>query len=125
MTAPVTDQVVEFIQGSAEDVIIELTDANGAPIADLSGWTAKVQVRHAPSSSSAVLVEWSSGGANDIVLADSSVRLVVDAELADASLDWTWRLGVWDLAMVAPAGLGSRPNRPQRGIIRVVPATTR
>jgi hypothetical protein len=125
VTAPVTDQVVEFIQGSAEDIIIELTDAEGAPIADLSGWTAKVQVRHAPTASSPVLVEWSTGGANGITLDDSAVRLVVDADLADASLAWTWRLGVWDLAMVAPAGLGSRPNRPQRGIMRVVPATTR
>jgi hypothetical protein len=125
VTAPTTDQVVEFVQGSAEDVIIELTDADGAAIPSLDGWTAKVQVRHAPTASAPVLVEWSTGGANNIILGDSSARLVVDADLADASLGWTWRLGVWDLAMVAPAGLGSRPNRPHRGIIRVVPATTR
>lgn len=125
MTAATTDQVVEFIQGSAEDIVIPLFDADGNPVPALDGWSARVQVRYAPDVSSPVLVEWSTGGANGIVLADSAARLVVSAQLATDSLTWDWRLGVWDLSMVAPPGLGSRPNRPQRGIMRLVPATTR
>lgn len=123
MTSPaVTDQVVEFVQGSAEDIVIPLFDGAGNPV-DLAGWTARVQVRYSPDHPT-VLAEWSTD-ANTLVLADSAARLVVDAAMATASLAWSWRLGVWDLAMVAPVGLGSRPNRPQRGIMRLVPATTR
>jgi hypothetical protein len=125
VTAPESGGTVEFIQGSAEDIIIPLFDDAGNPIPALDGWAAKVQVRHAPFPESPVLVEWVSGGPNDIVLADSTARLIVDADLAEASLAWSWRLAVWDLRMIAPVGLGSRPNRPQRGIIRVVPAVTR
>ena len=125
MTAPATtDQVVEFVQGSAEDVVIPLLDADGNPV-DLAGWTAHCQVRYAPTAASPVLAEWQSGTSHDIVLANSAARLVVDAAMAAESLAWTWRLGVFDLLMVAPAGLGLRPNRPQRGLMRLIPATTR
>lgn len=124
MSAPTaTDAVVELIQGSAEDVVITLTDADGNPVAALDGWSARCQVRYSPDHPT-VLAEWSTANGS-LVLGNSEARLVVSADMATASLAWTWRLGVWDLAMVAPSGLGSRPNRPQRGIMRLVPAVTR
>lgn len=124
MSSPTaTDAVVELIQGSAEDIVITLTDADGNPVAALDGWSGRCQVRYAPLHPT-VLVEWSTAGGS-IVLGNSEARLVVSADMAVASLAWTWRLGVWDLVLTAPPGLGSRPNRPQRGIMRLVPATTR
>jgi hypothetical protein len=125
VSTPSTGETIEFIQGSAEDILIPLSDADGNPVAALDGWGARCQVRYAPFPESPVLLEWAKGTANDIVLADSAARLVVNAALATASLAWTWRLAMWDLVLTAPAGLGSRPNRPQRGIIRLVPAVTR
>lgn len=110
---------VEFIAGSAEDIVIPLTDDLNAPIASLAGWSGRVQVRYAPGSP-LVLVQWDTADAT-MVLANSAARLVVSASLAETSLSWTWRLAWFDLRLVAPPGQGSLPNRPKRGIIRVVP----
>jgi hypothetical protein len=117
------DVEVEIYAGSAEDVIIPLTDGDDAPIADLSGWTGSCQVRYS-ATHPAVLAEWSTANAS-LVLADSSARLVVSKEMAEAALSWPWRLGRFDLRLVAPEEQGSLPNRPIRGIIRVVPGITR
>jgi hypothetical protein len=120
-----TDAVVEFIAGSAEDLVVPLLDDADAPIPDFTGWSARCQVRYAPNATSPVLVEWATGAANPIVLAGSEARLKVNAALALASLSWTWRLAWWDLVLTSPAGLGALPNRPIRGLMRVVQGVTR
>lgn len=116
-------QVIELYAGSAEDVLIPLADDEASPIDDLSGWTGRLQVRYSPDHPD-VLAEWSTA-AGSMVLADSRARLVVDAARAGAAMGWTWRLARWDLVLTAPAGQGSRPNRPIRGLFRVVQGITR
>ena len=115
------DQVVYFYAGSAEDVIIPLFEDDGDPVADFSGWTGRCQVKYSPDS--AVLAEWSTA-ANSMILGNSAARLKVDAAMATASLAWDWRLAWFDLALVSPPGQGSLPQRPVRGVIRVVPGIT-
>lgn len=118
-------QEIEFFTGSAEDIVIPLLDADEAAIPDLSGWAGRLQVRYAFDHPT-VLAEWGTDGApNNMILAESAARLVVDAALATASLDWTFRVARWDLRLTAPSGQGSLPNRPIRGIFRVIQGITR
>jgi hypothetical protein len=118
-------QEIEFFTGSAEDVVIPLLDGDEQPIPDLTGWAGRLQVRYGYNHPT-VLVEWGTDGEpNNMILAESAARLVVDSALATASLDWTFRLARWDLRLTAPAGQGSLPNRPIRGVFRVVQGITR
>jgi hypothetical protein len=120
-------QAVEFIAGSAEDILIDLFTGEGEdaiPVGDLAGYTARCQVRY-DSDHPDVLAEWSTSGPNLIVLGDSVARLRVSAAMAQASLLWTWTLGWFDLVLTSPAPAGSVPNRPIRGIIRVTRPITR
>lgn len=116
-------QVIELYAGSAEDVLIPLADDDASPIPDLSGWTGRLQVRYSAEDSD-VLAEWSTSDGS-MTLGSSTARLVVDAARAAAALGWTWRTARWDLVLTAPAGQGSRPNRPIRGLFRVVQGITR
>lgn len=68
----------------------------GGPV-DLSGYTARAQVRATPDAA-AVLYEWSNAHGN-VRLTDSSVSLLVDD--SDA---WTWTDGVYDLHVIDPIG---------------------
>jgi hypothetical protein len=120
-------QAVEFIAGSAEDILIDLFTGEGddaEPVGDLAGYTARCQVRYDPDHPD-VLAEWSTSGPNLIALEGSTARLKVSAAMAAASLLWTWRLARFDLLLTSPAPAGSVPNRPIRGIIRVVSPITR
>jgi hypothetical protein len=118
------EQVITFYAGSAEDVIIPLTDSAEppAPIPDLTGWTGLAQVRYSYDHPD-VLASWSTTD-NTLALADSSARLRVGADMALASLAWPWRLARFDVRLTSPPGQGSLPNRPIRGIIRVIPGIT-
>ncbi len=113
---------VEIHAGSAEDIVVDLTDDVDAPLLTLDGWTAKAQAKHDPADL-VPLVEWSTA-AGTLVLGNSQARLKVTAALAAASLGWTWRMAWFDLNLIAPAGQGSLPNRPTRGLIRVIPGIT-
>lgn len=118
---------VEFIAGSAEDLLVDLFTGEGdaaVPVGDLTGYTARCQVRYTPDHPD-VLAEWSTAGPNLIVLGDSIARLKVSAAMAAASILWTWSLAQFDLLLTSPPGAGSVPNRPIRGIIRVVHPITR
>jgi hypothetical protein len=118
-----SDQIVDFYAGSAEDIVIALTDDVGAPVGDLSGWTGKAQAKHRAIPTDPPLVEWSTA-AGSLVLANSAARLKVSASMAAASLGWEWRLAWLDLALVTPSGQGSLPQRPFRTAIRLIPGVT-
>ena len=124
-----TTQPVEFVAGSADDLIIPLftgtgEDATPIPTADLDGYTARCQVRYSPDHPD-VLAEWSTSGPNVITFENSAAVLNVSPAMATASLLWTWTLGLFDLELTSPADAGSVPNRPIRGIIRVIRPITR
>jgi hypothetical protein len=111
---------IEFVAGSADDVVIPLFDANGAPI-DIAGWSARLEVRYAPGHPT-LLAYWATDyPAAALRLENSAAVLVVNRDLAEASLAWPWRLAQYDLALRAPNG---RPARPHRGIARVIPGIT-
>lgn len=114
---------VELIAGSAEDIVIPLTDDNDAIIPDLAGWTGTCQVRYAPGHAT-VLAQWSTLDGS-LVLAGSAARLVISAARAEQALSWTWRLAQFDLVLTAPPAQDSLPNRPIRGVIRLVQGITR
>jgi hypothetical protein len=124
MLAP---QAVEFVAGSSDDLLIDLFTGEGddaIPIPDLGGYTARCQVRYDPDHPD-VLAEWSTSGPNLILLDDSIARLKVSPAMAAASLLWSWTLARFDLLLTSPAAAGGVPNRPIRGIIRVVRPITR
>lgn len=126
MTTLLTEPI-EFVAGSAEDIIIPLFTGTGddaAPVGDLTGYTAKAQVRYHPDHPQ-VLAEWSTDGPNLIELVDAEARLRVSAAMAAASLNWTWRLGWIDLALTSPTAVGGVPSRPIRAIMRVIQPITR
>lgn len=119
-TAPtvVAAAAIELVAGSADDVVIPLADANGAPI-ELAGWAGRLEIRYA-SGHPVLLAAWATVD-NTMRLEASSAVLVINAALAEASLLWDWRLAWYDLALRAPNG---RPARPHRGIARVIPPIT-
>jgi hypothetical protein len=110
---------VTFAAGSADDIVIPLTDGNGAAITSFSGWTGKAQVRFFPDLLAAVLYEWNTTNGT-LVLGDSAATL--KAPLPATSLAWTWRYAWLDLRLVDSA---SKPSVPYRGPILINPAYTR
>ena len=122
MSAPTATVVaagsIEFVAGSADDIVIPLFDATGAGV-DVAGWAGRLEIRYA-SGHPLLLAAWATADAT-MRLENSSAVLVVDAALAGASLLWEWRLAWYDLALRAPNG---RPARPHRGIARVIPPIT-
>jgi hypothetical protein len=124
VTAPeqISTGEIEFVAGSADDVIIPLYDANGDPV-DLLGWTGRVEIRYA-TGHPVLLAAWATvpgPGEGTLRLEESGARLVITAELAAVTLLWPWRLAWYDLALRTPQG---RPARPHRGIARVIPPIT-
>lgn len=119
-TAPVVSApgLIQFIAGSADDIVIPLFDANGAPV-DLAGWAGRLEIRYA-SGHPLLLAAWGTVDAS-MRLENSSAVLVISTALAEASLLWEWRLAWYDLALRANNG---RPARPHRGIARVIPPIT-
>jgi hypothetical protein len=73
-----------------------LSNADGTPITDFTGWTALAQVRITPDADT-VLWSWSTtsgAGQGTITFAEGKVTL---SHTAADSQDWTWRAGAWDL----------------------------
>lgn len=122
MSAPTAAVVaagqIEFVAGSADDIVIPLFDANGTDV-EVAGWAGRLEIRYA-SGHPLLLAAWATVD-NTMRLENSAAVLVVDATLAAASLLWEWRLAWYDLALRAPNG---RPARPHRGIARVIPPIT-
>lgn len=107
---------VQFRAGSSDEVVIPLTDEDGAAITDLSGWTASAQLMFAPGE--VVLHEWSTTD-GDLRLESSSAVLEPPDEAV--SLAWPFRFAWFDLRLVDPDG---KPFRPHRGGFEVVPGYT-
>lgn len=92
-----------------------LLAADGTTPLDVTGWTARAQVRqHADSE--AILHEWSTENTR-AQLADGSLSLLVDD-----SESWTWRVGVYDLHLIDPDG---HHVVLDHGTVRVEPGVTR
>jgi hypothetical protein len=109
---------IEFVAGSADDIVIPLFDANGTPV-DVAGWAGRLEIRYA-SGHPLLLAAWATVD-NTMRLENSAAVLVLNTARAEASLLWEWRLAWYDLALRAPNG---RPARPHRGIARVIPPIT-
>lgn len=84
-------------------------------VADLTGYTAVAQARSEPSSE-VVLQEWNTDD-DSILLADSSLSLIVDG-----SDTWEWTNGVYDVHLIDPIG---RHEIIAWGRILVHPGVTR
>ena len=113
-------ETIEFVAGSADDIVIPLFDATGETI-DIAGWTGRLEIRYAPGHPQ-LLAHWATDYEAALMRLESSAAvLVVDEGLAAVSLAWAWRLAQYDLALRAPNG---RPARPHRGIARVIPGIT-
>ena len=93
-----------------------LNPDTGLPL-DLTGWTARGQVREAVESAAA-LYEWSVAESNLQLLAG---ELVISVPAGDSS-GWTWRRGRFDIELTDPSG---KPGRVDSGSIQVDPETTR
>lgn len=104
-------------QGSVFDV--SLTYKVGGTAIDLTGWTARMQVR-ATVDSSTVLLDLST--ANDRIRVGSGglIRLVLD-DTDTAALDW--QRGVYDLELTNPTG--DTLPKLLRGYVLVRPEVTR
>lgn len=108
------DLVIE--QGTTWGIAFPLLDEADQP-ADLTGWSARAQVRTKVGDST-VLYEWSSDGGN-IEVGNGRAILTVPPAVSSA---WTWRKGVYDLELTSPSG---DVIRPVGGGVRVDPEVTR
>lgn len=113
-----TTTPVQFVAGSSDDIVIPLTDGDGADITDFTGWSAKVQLRYAPDHAT-VLHEWSSAD-GEITFADSAA--VLAAPPVATSLAWPFRYVWFDLRVTDNT---NAPSRPYRGPLEVIPAYTK
>jgi hypothetical protein len=90
-------------QGSTWRVVLTVYDEDGDPV-DLTGYTARMQVREAVDSLSPVFSlttpEGSPGGIT-ITGPAGQVELLIPDETSTA---WTWTFGVYDLELVSPDG---------------------
>lgn len=85
-------------QGATWSVTVPVLAADNTP-ANLSGYTAKAQVRDGYTAETA-LYEWTVAAGN-LTLGSGQIVLSVPAATSAA---WTWRLGRWDLELTAPNG---------------------
>jgi hypothetical protein len=103
-------------QGATSQYAWPVLDDDGDAV-NLSGYTAKAQVRRSVDSS-AVLYEWSSAGGT-ILFQSNNVILVTAPATSSA---WTWTKGVYDVVITAPDGTISRVGE---GTVVVSRAVTR
>lgn len=97
-----------------------LANPDGTPITDWTSWAALAQVRDTPAEASPVLWSWGTTGAPGGA-AFGAGGLTLSHDAAD-TLDWTWRLGVWDLRVTNPAG---KVALAAHGRVMVIPVVTR
>lgn len=94
--------------GESFEIVLPVVDAAGVAV-DLTGWTAKSQIRRA--AGEPVLHEWSAAAAN-ITLAGSTVTLAVAAAV---TATWTWSDARYDVEITDTAG---RPHCIAQGSVR-------
>lgn len=104
-------------QGSYWEASWRVRDAAGAPVADLSGWSVRGQIR-ATIDSADVLYEWSTSAGN-VTLTAPFIKLIVFDTDSDA---WVWQDGVYDIEVTDP---GARVYRIAEGDVFVSREVTR
>lgn len=116
MTAGTHDIVIE--QGATFRLSLVWKDPNGTPY-DLTGYTARMQVRKAYGSTSSMLSLTS--GAGDIVLGGALGTIVATAS-ATATAALSGLQGVYDIELVSPGGV---VDRVLQGTVTISPEVTR
>lgn len=115
MTLDLADDL-RIEQGAYYTCPLELSDGDDTPL-DLTGYTARMQVRKSVGSSEVLLELTTANGR--LVIEGSTVRIVLSAEVTAAI---TWRQGVYDLELVPPDG---KVERLVQGSVVVSPEVTR
>ncbi|MCY1167578.1 hypothetical protein D9M73_75460 [compost metagenome] len=108
----------ELNQGSAISVPFLYTDPAGA-IVDLTGYTARMQVRAGIGSAVVLLELTTENGGLVIDGAAGKLTMVITEALAEG---FTWRRGVYDIELVPASGEGFRFVQ---GEIEISPEVTR
>lgn len=101
-------------QGSTWRRILTIKDANG--VVDLTGFTARMQVRETLGSP-APLFELTTGNGITVNGTAGQITLLIPA---DTSAAWTWRYGVYDLELVSAAAEVERLLRGEFEVDREV-----
>lgn len=104
-------------QGVTWECVIPVLKADGTLLTNLTGYTARAQVR-GHFGDPASLHEWSTAAGN-LELADGFVTLGV---APSTSSSWPWRFGRWDLEVTDPDGA---VTRIMQGAVFVNPEVTR
>lgn len=103
-------------QGTTQGFLWPIVDTSGNPV-DVTGWTARSQVRAIPTAET-VLHEWSSAEGN-VELGPTGVILHVSPA---ASLAWTWTRGVYNVLLTDTTG---NVYEIAQGTVTVDPSITR
>lgn len=98
MTAAVYSLLIE--QGSTLSLPMVWRDSTGTPV-DLTGWTARLQIRTSPQDADIQLELTTENGGITLGTIDGAIVLFADAT-ATAAL--AWPRAVYDLEMIAPSG---------------------
>ena len=87
-------------QGATWRTVLTLTDADG--VIDLTGYTARMQIRQEIDSPTPLYsLSTDPGGGITIDGPAGQITLTIDDE---TSTGWAWRYGVYDLELVSPGG---------------------
>lgn len=108
----------EIEQGASLIKPIVWKDANGLAV-NLTGYTAKMQIRKSVSSPDVLLELSTSNGRIDIVSGTGTITLLINAATSAAI---TWSSGVYDLELTSSGGL---VTRLMQGTITVSKEVTR
>lgn len=106
----------EIIKGDEFDIVVPVLDSDGVQV-DVTGWTAKSQVRH--SAREPVLHEWSIALGN---LSCSAAGVTLKVIGAATSL-WTWTNARVSIEVYEP--VTNKPRVIAEGVITALPETTR
>ena len=117
MSAAAFSTVIEA--GSTFRRLINIATSSGDPV-DLSGYTARAQVRESVSSPT-VLAEWTTQNGR-LAITNGTQGEITWLISATETAGYTWPEGVWDLELVAPSG---EVERLLEGRIVVSPEVTR
>ncbi|MFI6536666.1 hypothetical protein ACIBHY_29740 [Nonomuraea sp. NPDC050547] len=119
MAAATYDLLIE--QGTPYDRVLTLRSrAEGRPPLDLTGCSVRAQVRAHHGADAALLYDLATGGG--LTITDPAAGKVALHVPAAISASWGWRVGVYDLELVAAGG---QPLRLLQGTVRVTGEVTR
>lgn len=106
----------EIIKGDAFDILVPVLDSDGV-LVDITGWTAKAQVRH--SEDEPVLHEWSLDEGN----IETSVDGVTLNVLGSQTSAWAFTKALISIEIYEPVTL--KPRVIAEGVIRALPEITK